>query len=74
MRKVQLSEVYFGCIFNHSGWQRQEVWARNEISESHRCSSSGELSGMTSPADSAYGSGGDYLRSVPKSVAKEAEF
>lgn len=49
---VQLSEVYFGRIFNRRGRHRQEGWARNRITESHRCSSLGEISGMISPGDS----------------------
>ena len=51
---VQLSEVYFGRIFNRRGRHRQEGWARNRKTESHRCSSLGEVSGMTSPGDSVW--------------------
>lgn len=39
----------------------------------HRCSSLGKLSGMISPGDSAGGGRRDDLRSVPKSVAQEAD-
>ena len=38
------------------------------MSDSHRCFSSGELSGMIFAVDTAGGSGGGYQRSVPKSA------